>query len=349
MHINASNAIMTKSRTKYGHRLTDDNYREMLSITTISDAAAYLKNKSRYSDVLQNIKESAIHRGNLEAILHSQMFEDFAALCRFESSVGEHFYEYLLLRGETEQILNFLRFFQSGHPQDYLFALPDFFNRHTSIDLVALSKIKTYDQILKILEHTDFYDVLKNFRPENDEMFDYTLIEAALDSFLFNHLLKLINKNFKGSTNKELKELFGQKAELDNIKMIYRAKKYYNATPDSIRAKLIPHTYLLNSVQQNALIATNNAEDVLKTLLQTKYKRFFKENESWSVDHLANVIIYRRARKYIRFSNNPAVVFASYIILLEFEIYDITNIIEGIRYHLPPDEIEKLLVKYSAI
>ena len=33
----------------------------------------------------------------------------------------------------------------------------------------------------------------------------------------------------------------------------------------------------------------------------------------------------------------------SYIFYMQIELMDIINIVEGIRYHLPPEEIKKLL------
>ena len=46
----------------------------------------------------------------------------------------------------------------------------------------------------------------------------------------------------------------------------------------------------------------------------------------------------------MHFSTYPLVVFASYIIMTEIELDDLINIIEGIRYGLPPADIEAMLV-----
>ena len=52
---------------------------------------------------------------------------------------------------------------------------------------------------------------------------------------------------------------------------------------------------------------------------------------------------YLTCRHDIRFSTHPSVVMLSYIFLAQIEIQDIINIVEGIRYQLAPEEIQKLL------
>ena len=56
-------------------------------------------------------------------------------------------------------------------------------------------------------------------------------------------------------------------------------------------------------------------------------------------------IKFKWAKKNIRYSNVPEIIGFSYISLKEFEIMNITNIIEGVRYKLPSDRIEKMLIK----
>ena len=61
------------------------------------------------------------------------------------------------------------------------------------------------------------------------------------------------------------------------------------------------------------------------------------------IDQMADRMKYLTCRHDIRFSTHPSVVMLSYIFLAQIEIQDIINIIEGIRYHLASEEIQKLL------
>ena len=47
----------------------------------------------------------------------------------------------------------------------------------------------------------------------------------------------------------------------------------------------------------------------------------------------------------MRFATDPQVVYTAYMMLRTMETEDIVRIIEGVRYRMPPDRIEKLLVK----
>ena len=116
----ASNAILSKARAMYGKRLREENYRDLLNCKTVSEVAGYLKNRTSYSGILAGINENEVHRGQLEGKLRQKLFEDYASLCRYELSVGEHFADYLLEHGEIEQILHSLMYLDAGNPEDYL-------------------------------------------------------------------------------------------------------------------------------------------------------------------------------------------------------------------------------------
>lgn len=136
----SSNVILAKARAMYGRRLTRANYRELLECRTVSEVASYLKNQTPYGSILAGINESDIHRGQLEIRLRQKLFEDNSALCRYEVTIGEHFANYLISRGEIEQILHSLVLLEGDVPEEYLFAMPAYLTAHTHLDLTALSQ-----------------------------------------------------------------------------------------------------------------------------------------------------------------------------------------------------------------
>ena len=62
------------------------------------------------------------------------------------------------------------------------------------------------------------------------------------------------------------------------------------------------------------------------------------------IHDLHHRVPYFNARRHIHYSIHPMVVLVSYIILMDVELDDIINIIEGIRYGMPPEEIKPMLV-----
>lgn len=339
----ASTAILVKSRAKYGKRLTERDYEELLSCKSVGDIAVYLRNSTHYNVTLEGIKEAAVHRGNLEQLLRSKIFADFAELCKFESSIGEHYFEYLMMKNEIDRLLVFLRYFISGHGEKYLSVLPDFFSRHSKIDFAAITESKTFDDVLAHLRGTEYAKLLAPFAGD-DNSFDFTTVESVLDKYLYKKTAEMIKKNFEGDERDELLKLFKSTAELDNIRRIYRAKKYFNISEDTLRAQLNETRSILTARQLNEMISCENADEVLSLMKKTRYHLVMDKTDYSYFDWLAERIKFDVCRKHMCFSTHAAVVMASTIIVFQIEIENITNIIEGKRYGVDNDIIKKMLI-----
>ena len=125
----SSTAVLVKSRAKYGKLLKAKQYSELLNCKSTSDIVTYLKSNTHYSNSLEGLQNSVIHRGNLELVLKRHMYDDFANLYSFERLVGEHYFEYMLLKSEVDQLSLFLRYFLAGKAETFPFTLPrDFRN-----------------------------------------------------------------------------------------------------------------------------------------------------------------------------------------------------------------------------
>lgn len=339
----AATAILVKSRAKYGRRLTPRDYDELLGCKSVGDIAVYLRNNTHYNVSLEGIKEAAVHRGNLEQLLRSKIYADFAELCKFESSIGEHYFEYLMMKNEIDRLLVFLRYFISGHPEKYLAALPDFFSHHSKIDFVTITESRTFDDVLAHLRGTDYAKLLAPFTTD-DNGFDFTTVEAVLDKYLYAKTANMIRKNFDGEERDELLRLFESSAELDNLRRIYRAKKYFTLSEETLRAQLNEMRSTLTARQLDEMIACENADDVIALMKKTRYRLILDKTDFTYFDWLADRIKYDFCRKHMCFSTHAAVVMASTIIVFEIEIENITNIIEGKRYGVDNDTIKNMLI-----
>lgn len=105
----SSNVILAKALAMYGHCLKPQNYKELLACHSVSEIAAYLKTRTSYATALREINEATIHRGYLEMLLRRKLFGDYASLSRYDMTVGSHLSDYLLERGEIDQIVQCLR------------------------------------------------------------------------------------------------------------------------------------------------------------------------------------------------------------------------------------------------
>lgn len=342
----ASNVILSKARAMYGRRLTDENYKELLACQSVSEIASYLKNKTAYKNSLAGINENAIHRGQLESKLKQKLFEDYASLCRYELSVGEHFSRYLIMRSEIEQILHSIMLLEAGKPEEYLFAMPTYLNRHTHINLNVLSDIRSFEELLDALSHTPYRDLLETFTPVKGIPINYTGIENTLYTYFYSDIFAIIDKYTRGETTKQLRAIFNSYVDLINYSRIIRLKISYSAGPDFIRSSLLPFGDISPRLL-NEMIEAETEEQVTAVMKKTSIgKRFLKIDHTY-IDEIPNRVRYITCRHDIRFSTHPSVVMMSYTFLTQCEITDIVTIVEGVRYHLPPEEIAKLLIVFN--
>lgn len=342
----ASNAILSKARAKYGRRLTEKDYQSLFSCQTVSEAVSYLKNSTHYSQILLKVNETDVHRGQVEMLLRRQLFYDFASLCRYEISVGEHFSEYIIERYEIDQIIRFLTLLGSESAREYLYALPMYFDKHTSIDLQALANAGSYSDFLKIISHSRYFKVLEPFTPKNGAPLDIAGIEHELYRHLYANVFNIIDKYTKGSEQKELRSLFDKIVDYNNFVRILRLKKYFKMNPDEIKANLLPFG-TLSKKSIDAMANAESSKDVFAIMQGTMTGKSILKMEYGYVGEISLLARYVTARKQINFSVYPSVVLLSYMFITETELSNVINIIEGIRYRIPPEQIKVILVGFN--
>lgn len=340
----AANAVLAKSRAKYGRRLTVQQYNDLLGCHTVSELAGYLKTRTKYSKCLAGYSPETLHRGFLEICLKRYLFDEYASLYRYELSLGEKFNRYFVLRSELEQILNCLRLIVGGNPEEYLFKLPDFFNKHTSLDLYRLAEAKTFQDLLKAVEHTPYYKVLEPFASLEHAELDYAVIDSALQKYMYLEIVSAIEDGFHGSAKKALLELVGMQCDMINLTYIYRLKYIFKINNDYIRTLLLPHGSQLGEKELSILLEDASKSDFFDRLAKTPLKKYFTNWGSEYIEQLTESILFGYSTKLMRYSSKPPVVLLSFIILAEIEVANITHIIEGVRYDIPAEEISKLLI-----
>lgn len=339
----ASNAVLSKARAMYGKRLRVKDYNELCSCSSVTEVALYLKNSTYYKSSLESINEHDIHRGQLEVLIKKKLFSDFASLGRYELSSGELLYEYIIKRAEISQIMTSLMLFTAGRSDEYIYSMPIFFNKHTRINLPALGKIKSYDDFLDAIKFTNYYKLLKGFKPIDNNRLDLTLIETILYTDNYKTMLKSINTYKNKSVKAELLKIFNSFIDLSNFVRIMRLKKYYKADREYIK-KLILDVGSLSQKQILSMIHSNDPQEIIDIMKHTYLSKWIQNiDDNTYIDKLPNKVNFYRCRHNIHFSIKSPVVMLSYIILSEIELSNIITIIEGVRYGLSQKEINDML------
>lgn len=340
----SSNVVLSKARARYGKRLKMENYRDLLNCHTVGEVAAYLKSHTIYGEFLAGIAENEVHRGELESRLKQKLMEDYSSLCRYEISVGEHFSLYFIQRSEIEQILHAVLLLDAGISEEYLFSMPTYLLHHTKISLTSLSKIKNYDDLLHVLHKTSYEKIMNQFRPKENGPIDYNGIESALFTYLYSNIYDTIKNYVRGEAAGQLFDIFNSFIDIRNYVRIYRLRLFYHFNSEQIRRVLFPFGTLTHHSLDEMMTATT--EDELKTaFLQTKIGKSTRNIND--PDQLSSHALFRLCHHYIDFSIHPSVVLLAYVFVCELEIRDIITIVEGIRYKMPANQIQKLLTIYN--
>ena len=339
----SSNVILAKARAMYGRRLKQQDYRNLLGCSSVAEVARYLKNQTDYAAVLAGINESEEHRGQLEMRLRQKCLEDAASLCRYELTVGEHFSDYLISRSEIEQVMHSLVLLQAGAPEEYLFSMPMFLNKHTHIDLTALSRVRSFDDLLDALSHTPYRRLLEPFRPIPGVPVNYTGIENALYTQLYRTVFSDIDRYSGGQAAAQLRRLFRYYIDMTNYVRIFRMRHRYREGADVTRSALLPFGSVRRAKLEE-LMSAENREEARRILRTIPSGRRFLATEYDYPDEAPAVFAMQECQHDIHFATSPSVVMLAYVFILQYELQDLTTIIEGVRYKLPAKETEKLLI-----
>lgn len=343
MFIDASSAVITKARAKYGNRLTQKDYKALLKCNNVTSVVSYLKSHTKYADVLSKLNENEIHRGQLEVLLKQKVFYDFDSLCRYEMSEGSPFSEFIIRKYEIEQLVHFLRLLSCNKQQQYIFALPSYFDKHTDIDLYKLSSCKDFDSFIDTLGKGEYQEILLNFKPDKRGIIDIAGAEDALNNFSQKELYTAISKRKNKKQRENLKSLCDHVNDFCNISRILRLKRYYSMDAQTIKSHLLPY----GSIKDRSLNEMCQAQDIDKVFEIMATTRVGKRMKIMSIEkeeQMSFISRHNMCRKMLYYSNDPAVVLLSYMYISEAELKNIITIIEGVRYNLSESQIESLLI-----
>lgn len=343
----ASGVIVAKAKSMHGEQLQKEQYHELLHKRSVAEIAGYLKHETQYAEALKDVRENNIHRGQLENILRQDMFKKTMKLYRYADSSQKKYYQLPMQQIEIDLILSRIRVLISREYEDAIAEFPIFLKAYTSFDLLRLGNVHTYDDLLDVLKKTMYYEPLLQFRVAKgkENNIDYTGIETLLHQQYYAHTFQVIDKVLKGSSHKAVKELYQLEVELSNITKIYRFKKYFNAREDVIRDSLVPVRCRLSTNQLEELIAQPNAQAFLKKLQGSMYDLGIDDHASHIfIEHYTARYLFEKARKNVYYSSDAPLVYTSYLLLENRQLENIINIIEGVRYSVQVEDIEKMLI-----
>lgn len=134
------NAIMTKVRAMYGKMLTPSQYEELIHKHTVQEISAYLRDETPYGAEMEWLKDSQVHRGQLENLVRKEEFYQYTRLMKYERTKNS-IYNFVIMDDEIDVILSCLRYLISGRSEEFVVNVPSFIGPYTSFNLFSLAAV----------------------------------------------------------------------------------------------------------------------------------------------------------------------------------------------------------------
>lgn len=346
MSLISYSAITTKVRAMQSHLISDDQFQTLSGVEDVRSAADFLKQLPAYADFFSDLDDTKLHRAHIEQLLTLSEYRDFARLYRFSNQAQRRFLNLYFMHYEIGIIKQTLRNVLSQQKMDLnLSVFQDFFDKHASIDLVALSQTGNLTDFITHLEGSPYHDLLAKLTEQGKtSLFDY---EMELDLYYFKSIWKVKSKILSKSERKILDACFGSRLDLLNLQWIYRAKKYYHLPPADIYALLIPVNYRLRSTEIRRLTEASGTEEFFAALKDTYYgsTRYPQLDETPDLELLYHEILNQIYAATGQKHPYSIAILDSYLYFKEREKRRIITTIEGIRYGLSAGDIFALAAK----
>lgn len=336
--------LTTKIRAMQKDFFDEAAFREIVECPGVPQAVTRLKQNPSYQDIFASSNEADLHRGTIENMLRSAIHRDFTKLYRFSNMVQRRFMDLYFKRYEINLIKKCLNnIFDRRDIILNLSAFGDFFQKHSQLDLPALTASATIDEFLSNLKGTEYYRPLNAVRSsEHCSLFDY---ETTLDLYGFSSIWKLKDKILSKNNLKEITSAYGCKFDLLNLQWIYRAKSYYHMTPADIYTLLIPVHYKLSTREITELAEAEQEEAFRSLLNKTYYARRYKEFSDENLEALYAEIMHRVLSAASRRNPYSVITIYSYLYHREHEVKRLIIALECVRYRVSPDEAIQHVLK----
>ena len=339
----AANAMTAKTKAMYAKRLTKNDYAILLQKKNVAEVASYLKNETYYASVLDGVNEKALHRGQLEVLVRNEIILKFSRILRYSTSGNDGFYRMIVVDSEVAVILSQVK---SQIYEDFttgLEKLPMMIQNGFCFSTKAVINAHSYEALCEALKGTIYHDFLIKYHPTDVEELDFVGLEQELQRYKFEETVKAMEKQVSAKSKKQVYEILYTEAELENLAKIYRLKKYFKAPASKIKELITPVYLKFSKRDIDDLIDNVEADQIFEKIKQTSYRNYL-DDQFIFFEHSTRSINYNLNKRNIMYSNDADVVLLIYKALMDTEVQNIVDIIEGIRYGIASDQINKILI-----
>ena len=331
-------ALCAKAKALFGKRLRLADFQHMASLHTEEEVLDYLRQQPGWraaAEVLTSGYEGYVGRVELEAALWEQVRCDYESILHFAPRQDRALLDFPVLLSENRAILASLRRLKAGHIRDT--TVSNKLLIHSALNQSALAASADYDGICQAARHTIYAAPLRQLRPPQGGLPDYSAAEMLLRSTYFSHMIRVIHKNYTGDTQKVLLRFYGEQIDLLNIIHILRLKTYFPDTQSYLTA-LFPFNYHLRPEFIRALCQAPNSEGVFELLRTSPYAGSFDQVKVTEVEDYYRRAFCRFARRVLTGGIPSIYAAVAYLNLKEMELRALVTVIESVKYGAPYDD-----------
>lgn len=338
-------AVNTKIRAIEGRFLSDEDYKALLSMSSVQDIIRYLKGTS-YKEAFAGADESSIHRGQLEFILKRYAIDILIRLNNYFQDRYCRFLQVLFMRYEAEDLKVLIRALNTGRsyvnsPESFIYI-----GRYGELKLDKLAASRSFADLTANLKGTPYYEFLAPLALKGAHG-DQFQIEMALDMAYISTYKKRL-KLLSPAEQRKVAEIQGMRSDLFNLQWIYRGKKFYNLSPELLLNYTIDFEGRLKYGLLKELCYTKDIKALEDRMKDSEYGFLFQHDTTKDLfmERRIHRYLYYKLLKYKRMNTMDIVQTVAFFDLLETEIRDIITIVENVRYQYEePDQRKRFLIR----
>ena len=311
-------SVNAKLKAMYSKKLKKEDLEDLMKQEHIKDAIIILKSKLNNLEDLSNDAK----RIELENALDKFIIDDMKKIDKYLHGNNKEIWEKYILKYKIQVIKQLYENLITKETQN---VQNDLWVDTIFTDLKPLLKVRSPEEFIEQIPDQDIKEIFETSK-NNFEL------ENRLDKYYFEQFFKVVKEK-----NKDIENVLKFKIDLLNILWTYRCHKYYGIVDENI---LINKFFKIDIDVLRKVEETSSIDDLKQILDSTVYRNIIQNDVEKDVKRA----LYKRSKNGFRKDILNLNTVISYFEMIEIEKENIITIIEGIRYKLDGQTIEKKII-----
>jgi V/A-type H+-transporting ATPase subunit C len=254
-------------RARMGRLFDEKQFSEIIESGNIEEVKTYLRGYPDYAKYIDKYP--------LEKALDANLAENYDLIARITPENSRDAFKFLLKKWDIKNIKSIIIAKEAGMSREETLDMVVPFGELTD-KLDALIDSDNVGEVMSNLEGTEYPQVLEDALPLYEENGVLLPIEAALDKYLLNNLLRAVTTPEDDNTS-FLKQYVGSMVDASNIKIILRAK-IDGLKFEDIESYMISDGYQIREWKLKDLMEAEDVSGVISGLEGTDYAPLLSES-----------------------------------------------------------------------